>query len=233
MHISFEESGEDDFDLWIEQSVKNSAQFKYWHLGLTLILKCLIYVRAIREANIDAYINVLSYWVRWCFLFDHPNYARYTPVHLTDLWNAKWENSSVYRILQNGIFAVNKTNKRFSNIHLDQNHEQLNDYLKKNGGIVGLTEDPAALKRFVVCAPLVGELCKDFEASFMDVHGETSTNKHHAESLYMQQRFLKDNESLLKTISTQGNPFNTSQKEIVNIYNHEQSPSSSLINWNK
>ena len=179
LHISFEESGEDDFDLWIEQSVKNSAQFKYCYLGLTLILKFLIYVRAIREANIDAYINVLSYWVRWCFLFDHLNYARYTTVHLTYLWNAKWENSRVYRLLQNGIFTVNKTNKRFSNIHLDQNHEQLNDYLKKNGGIVGLTEDPAALKRFLVSAPLVGELCKDFKASFMDVHGETSTNKHH------------------------------------------------------
>ena len=94
---------------------------------------------------------------------------------------------------------------------------------------MGLTEDPAALKRFLVCAPLVGELCKDFEASFMDVHGESSTNKLHAESLYMQQRFLRDNESLLKTISTQGNPFNASQKEIVNIYTHEQSPSSSLI----
>ena len=61
LHISFEENGEGNFDLWIEQSVKNSAQFKYWYLGLALILKFLIYVRAIREANIDAYINVLSY----------------------------------------------------------------------------------------------------------------------------------------------------------------------------
>ena len=34
---------------------------------------------------------------------------------------------------------------------------------------------------------------------------------------------------MLKTISTQGNPLNTSQKEIVNIYTHEQSPSLSLI----
>ena len=139
------------------------------------------------------------------------------------------ENSDVYKLLQNGIFTANKTNRRFSNMHLNQNHEQLNVYLKKSGGIVGLTEDPAALKRFLVCAPLVSEQCKDFEASSIDSNGESSTEKHHAESLYMQQRFLRDNESLIKTILTQGNPFNVSQKEIMNIYTHEQSPSSLLI----
>ena len=56
LNISFEESGEDDFGLCIELSVKNNAQFKYWYMGL--ILNFLIYVKAIRGSNIDAYINV-------------------------------------------------------------------------------------------------------------------------------------------------------------------------------
>ena len=84
-------------------------------------------------------------------------------LHTVDLWNAKHEDSPVYELLKQGIFTINKSDARFSNIHLDQNHEQLHDYLKKCGGIVGLTEDPEALKRFLVCSPLVSQLCKDFE----------------------------------------------------------------------
>ena len=58
-------------------------------------------MRAIRDANIDVYVDALSYWAVWFFLFDHPNYARYTTVHLVDLWNAKRENSDVYWALHN------------------------------------------------------------------------------------------------------------------------------------
>ena len=228
MIIEYGKCPENNFDVWIENSMKESAQFKYWYMGLELILRFLIFVRSIRTADIDLYMASLCYWCRWFFIFDHPNYARYASVHLVDLFNAKTENGLAYQLLKKGIFTANKTDRRFSNIHLDQNHEQLNDYLKKSGGIVGLTEDPAALKRFLVCAPLVAELCNDFKNSFAGTN-EPFSNKHHAESSYMQQRFLKDKKALLETISSQVNPFNLAQKEIMNIYTHEKAPSSSII----
>ena len=111
---------------------------------------------------------------------------------------------------------------------MDQNHEQLNDYLKKGGGIVGLTEDPVALKRFLVCAPLLTALCSDFEMAFPKKN-KSIDNKHHAEADYLQMRFLKDISSLFDSILSQGNPFNPNQKEIINIYTHEQSLSSALV----
>lgn len=40
-----------------------------------------------------------------------------------------------------------KTRKRFSAIALDQAHEQDNAVVKGDSGAVGLTENPAALKR--------------------------------------------------------------------------------------
>ena len=45
----------------------------------------------------------------------------------------------------------------------------------------------------------------------------------------MQDRFLKDKSSLLETILLQGNPFDATQKDIVNIYTHEKALNSSLI----
>ena len=46
----------------------------------------------------------------------------------------KSEITESYQLLL-GVFTANKTNKRFSTIHLGQNHEQMNDTLKHNGGI--------------------------------------------------------------------------------------------------
>ena len=95
----------------------------------------------------------------------------------------------------NGVFTANKTNKRFSTIHLDQNHEQMNDTLKHNGGIIGL-----ALKRYLVCSPLVGELCRSFEEENIN-----TSEKHHSESAYLQKKVsirydhIIENNPLMKT----------------------------------
>ena len=43
-------------------------------------------------------------------------------------------------------FTVQKTNKKFSKIALDQNHEQLNTGIKGVGGAIALTENNAALQ---------------------------------------------------------------------------------------
>ena len=64
-----------------------------------------------------------------------------------------------------GNFTVQKTDHSFSNIALDQVHEQHNCIVKDNGGGVGLTESPAALQRWMVSGPEMARLINDFEAS--------------------------------------------------------------------
>lgn len=55
-----------------------------------------------------------------------------------------------------------KTAHRFSAIAIDQGHEQNNGAAKDEGGAVGLTENPAALRRWMVSGPemarVIGEL---------------------------------------------------------------------------
>ena len=45
----------------------------------------------------------------------------------------------------------------------------------------------------------------------------------------MQERFLKDEVAILESIHPQGNPFNPTQKNIINIYTHEQALNSLII----
>ena len=55
---------------------------------------------------------------------------------------------------------------------LDHGHEQ-NNVGKGSGGVVELTENPAASRIWMVSGPQQARLLKEFEDQFMD--GETST----------------------------------------------------------
>ena len=53
---------------------------------------------------------------------------------------------------------VNKTSKNFSSIPIDHAHKQNNALVKGEGGAVGLTENPSALRRWMVSGPeIAGE----------------------------------------------------------------------------
>ena len=60
---------------------------------------------------------------------------------------------------------VKKTAHRFSAIAIDQGHEQNNAAVKDDGGAVGLTENPAALRRWMVSGPEMARVIGEFEVS--------------------------------------------------------------------
>ena len=60
---------------------------------------------------------------------------------------------SLYEKISDGKFTVQKPNRKFSKIALDQNNEQLNAEIKGVGGAIGLTENDAALQRWLITGP--------------------------------------------------------------------------------
>ena len=76
----------------------------------------------------------------------------------------------------------------------------------------------------------MSQLCKDFEdVSLNRSNKETGIKHHHAELPHLQERFLTDKEKLRKSIISQGNPFSTSKTKLINIYSHEEAPSSEVV----
>ena len=141
---AFTSSETNDVQKWIDEKSFTSPNFKYWTLGIELILKFLVFIRSIREANFELFVKCLTGWVGWFFIFDHHNYARYVPVQLADFSYIKSERPESYEHLVKGVFTANKTKKRFSAIHLDQNHEPMNDTLKHSGGYNWSNRKPAS-----------------------------------------------------------------------------------------
>ena len=68
------------------------------------------------------------------------------PVHLHDLGALQKRRPEVYQELVKGAFTVRKSCRSFSAIAIDQAHEQNNALVKGDGGAIGLTESPEALR---------------------------------------------------------------------------------------
>ena len=83
------------------------------------------------------------------FSFDHHNYARWLSVHITEMDNLHKNHSSLHNEFSRRKFTVQKTNRKFSRIGLEHNHEQLNAKVKGVSGVIGLTEDESALRRWL------------------------------------------------------------------------------------
>lgn len=84
---------------------------------------------------------------------------------MVDLENLNTSNPALVSLLEQGIFTTNKSGRRFSAMHLDQAHEQLNNVLKNNGGLAGLVSNPNGLKRFLLCGPIITRLLEEFDKS--------------------------------------------------------------------
>ena len=113
-----------------------------------------------------------------------------------------------------GYFTVQKTNHSFSKIAIDQVHEQNNAVVKGNDGAVGLTESPAALKRWIVSGPEMAHLFNEFEASIN--HHQTPVDTRHNEVLPgVQKAFLRDVKALKASFDEYGNPFLESSGDLL------------------
>lgn len=142
-------SCECSFDEWRRDMIEKSPTFQYWDSILYLELLILTFIRAHREKNFPLYVEALEAIVGYFFVFDHYNYARWVTIHIRDMLSLPdsiKENFMRY-------WVVSKTKNRFSSIPIDQMHEQENAKVKGIGGVIDLTENPIALRRWMICGP--------------------------------------------------------------------------------
>lgn len=201
-----------DLEDWCTERVQASPQFHFWWIILQLELTVLIYVRSVREGNFLLYIDALSKIVPWFFALGHTNYARWIPVHLRDMVTLATKHPSVYTQFLAGNFTVKKTTHAFSAMAIDQAHEQNNALVKGDGGAVGLTENPAALRRWMVSGPEMARVIAEFQATS---ETKKADHKHHEQTKHTQVAFARDVRSLTKVIGEMGNPFCDDSKDLL------------------
>ena len=143
------------------------------------------------------------------------NYTKWVSVHYRDMCVLQSTHPSVCKYFINGSFVVPKTTKLFSSIGLDHCHEQVNAVVKGEGGAVRLTENPAALRRWIVAGPELSRMVQEFEG------GNSSTEEnviHHEQKPAVQNAFSKDVLNTVASYKELGNPFLEEGESLVVIH---------------
>ena len=216
---------EESFTEWCEQRSKAHPMFRFWSTVLDLELTVLAFVRAIRTSDFDLYVQTLSQLAPWFFALDHAHYARWISVHIRDMTSLAQQCPDVHEHFMRGAFTSNKTGNLYSAIGLDHAHEQMNAQVKGDGGAIGLTEDPGALRRWMVAGPHLAMVITEYESTIDNSHVGTN-QKHHEQSTTQQQAFADDVRSLVAVMDELGNPFLDQTKELLTIDSQNVMPQS-------
>ena len=201
------------FEEWCITKSEVCPQFQFWLMILELQLTVMIFIRSLRESNFSLYVESLTTMVPWLFALDHVHYSRWIPIHLRDMVSLKERHPHVYSEFIKGNFVVKKSKHVFSAIAIDQAHEQNNASVKGDGGAVGLTENPAALRRWMVAGPEMARLLQDFQGSAEK--RQDKDGRHHQQKRHEQIAFEKDVRSLSRTVEEMGNPFNEDSSDLL------------------
>ena len=216
-HLAFSHANtEDSFEEWKASMIEQSPTFQFWDTILRIELLVLIFVRAHRECNFNLYIESLEALVGFFFALDHYNYSRWIPIHIQDMKSLPLIFHEEFK----KHWVVSKTNNRFSCMPLDQSHEQENAKVKGKGGVIGLTENPIALQRWLICGPELANCVSEFETS---VRKTTPPTLHHEEGLatVTQIKMKQQVKSLVGVIDAFGNPFEDDCPELLVLNSHD------------
>ena len=212
------------FSAWCLKKVTAVPQFHFWYLTFQLELLLLVFVRSLREANFELYIDAVSKIVPWVFGLDNTNSARWLPIHLRDMCRLNDVVPDVASQFKRGRFVVNKTSRNFSSIPIGHAHEQNNALVKGEGGAGGLTENPRALRWWMVSGPDMARIINEFENSIATGSTQTKQSaKHHKDTRSLQSLFYRDVTALTRTIEEMGNPFMEEAEDLLVLDTKEKS----------
>ena len=200
------------FEEWCARRKQEAPQFYFWHTALQLELLVLIFIKSLRTGNFTLYVDSLTKLAPWFFI---SNYARWVPVHIRDMANLSTAHPQVAVEFNNGNFTVHKTKRVFSAMAIDQAHEQNNCAIKSDGGAVGLTQSPDALRRWMVAGPEVVRMTSEFEASILKK--STLDQRHHEQTKSSQVLFAQQIQSMVDVIEEMGNPFLEETKDLLKL----------------
>ena len=204
--------------------------FKFWNLILQLELLLFEFVKSIRSGNLQFFINTLMKIAPWMFALDHHNYARWLPVHINEMSQLQQNHPGVYEEFLKGKFSVQKSNRKFSRIAADQNHEQMNAKIKGVDGAIGLTENETALQRWLICGPEISRLLDEFESIN---EGVNRMREHHDFSDSVQSIFQEEVKSLLSALEDVGNPSDDDSNDLFDLETKIVVPETIAQNWHK
>ena len=116
-----------------DKSLTNQA--KYFRNFMKVFELLLLFTRATRQQLWELHLSTLHELANHFFAYDMFNYARITPVYLSQMYELKEKDSETREFFMIGYFCVKKTSVPFTAIGADYAIERGNRTMKVLGGI--------------------------------------------------------------------------------------------------
>ena len=213
-----------DFKIWKSELCAIQPQFLYWNQALELELTILEFVKSLRTADFTCYKESMEQFMSWVFSCDRTHYKRCLTMHTRDMHALEQLHPAIHEEFMKGNFVCRQSERPFSAIALDQGHEQLIGDLKSNGGMIGVTEEPAGLKKLLVTAPEMARLIQEFEQPSVGVN-----LKHHEQYKQFQKTFKNDVQALIQSFTERGNPFVEDSGRLIELQSYAVMPQEVII----
>ena len=148
-----------------EHGRKQSSTFAFWESFLEAGNTLLRLLRADREANFQLHLDAVLEAIPFFHLAGRVNYARYTPVYVSEMKSLETAQPDMFQHLMNGGFVVRrKQETTFNCVPTDQALEQtINREAKSDGGIIGFTLRKGALLRWLLTRHITGEYAERYK----------------------------------------------------------------------
>ena len=128
------------------------------------------------------------------------------------IFSAAATRIAVYQKFGEGQFVTQNTAHCLNNDHV---HEQSNAVLKGDSGIIGITKNEPALKRWSIAGPEMASIINDVEVSLSQK--KTHENRHHEQTLKTQKRFASNFQCVIDVINELGNTFTETSTGLFTI----------------
>lgn len=195
-----------------------SNMFAFWEEYMSMVNILLQFIKAERTADWGLHLTTVAAMLPHFFTMDRQNYARWLPVYLADMNSLAEAHPEVYQEFQSGGHAVSRSNHPFTHVWTDMALEQsINADSKAKGGIIGISQSPAALNRWFLTAherAFITSALKQMyglQSNEQEVHKEASTKR--------VKRDEEDVQKLLSCFSTglMTDPFSQDTTDLMNF----------------
>ena len=96
--------------------------------------------------------------IPWLFAMDLVHYSRWISVFIHYIRRLPDTHPDVFQRFQEGQFTIKKSVWVFSNMAIDQAHEQNNKLVKIDGGAIGILENDTALLDWAISGPQISQM---------------------------------------------------------------------------
>ena len=199
-----------------------NPMYQWARLYMKQVMTLLQFQRATRQGDWFLHLSSLEKLCTYFFAYNRLDYAQNIPEYVARMYQLQTTDPEIWQDFLQQEFTVNTSNQiPFTRLGIDQAQEHQNKNLKGQGSINGITQSPATLLKFCMCAPELSRIAS--EAETMAGISNKSASEHHCLNKTTVRRQEKAIANLYHVLAP-CNIFTSDEKHLFNITTKEIVP---------